>query len=140
MIPAFITKEHIVEAMRRICREDVPPRRKARDNCLVVGGSHFPPKYTISLAHEVVTGHRLRPNEFSGGAESNGFLRTRGFDIVDCNCGGSYRAGDFTPPSGVSKKTKRVNRPTRHSERCRICKIRVREILEADLRNVPDAA
>ena len=130
MIPAFITKAHIVEAMRRISREGVPPRRNGRDYCLVKDGNHFPPKYTIALAHQVATGQCLRADKFSGGSETNSYLKTRGFNIVVCNCGGSYRAGSITSPSGPSKKRTHITRPTRHSERCHECKIQVRELLE----------
>ena len=130
MIPAFITKAHIVEAMRRISGEGVPPRRNGRDYCLVKDGNHFPPKYTIALAHQVATGQCLRSDKFSGGSETNSYLKTRGFNIVVCNCGGSYRAGSITSPSGPSKKRTHITRPTRHSERCHECKIRVRELLE----------
>lgn len=128
MIPAFITKSHILEAIRRISRKGVPPRRNGRGYCLVKDGNHFPPKYTIALAHQIATGQDLRSDKFSGGSESNNFLMTRGFNIVACNCGGSYRSR-FTP-SEPSKKRSHIIRPTRHSERCYECKIRVSEILE----------
>lgn len=51
-------------------------------------GGHFPPKYTIALAHEIATGSLLGPNEFSGGAESGRFLLDRDFDVAECDCGG----------------------------------------------------
>ena len=70
MIPALITKMHIAEAIRRIRRDGVPPRRRARDYCLVTNGKHFPPKYTIAVAHQIATGKCLRPDQFSGGTES----------------------------------------------------------------------
>lgn len=130
MIPAFITKAHIVEAMHRISRDGVPPRRTGRDYCLIKGDRHFPPKYSIALAHQVATGQSLRSDKFSGGSESNRFLKARGFNIVECNCGGSYRAGSITSPSGPFEKRSHITPPTRHSERCHGCKIRVREILE----------
>ncbi|MCY3728791.1 MAG: carbon-nitrogen hydrolase family protein [Nitrospira sp.] len=130
MIPAFITKAHIVKAMRRISREGVLPRRKGRGYCLVKDGNHFPPKYTIALAHQLATGKGLRSDKFSGGPESNKFLKTRGFNIVHCNCGGSYRARSITPPSEQAKKRTHFTQPARHSERCRECKKRVREMLE----------
>ncbi|MYH03213.1 MAG: hypothetical protein F4142_11780 [Nitrospira sp. SB0675_bin_23] len=130
MIPAFITKAHIVEAMRRISRDGVPPRRTSRDYCLIKGGRHFPPKYSIALAHQVATGQSLRSDKFSGGSESNRFLKARGFNIVECNCGGSYGAGSIKSPSGPFEKRTHITPPTRHSERCRECKIRVHEILE----------
>lgn len=130
MIPAFITKAHLVEAMRRVSREGVPPRRTGRDYCLVKDGRHFPPKYTIALAHQVAKGQGLRSDKFSGGSESNNFLKAHGFDIVECNCGGSCRAGSNTSPPDLSKKRTHITRPTRHSERCHECKIRVRDLLE----------
>ena len=130
MIPAFITKAHIVEAMRRISRDGVPPRRTGRDYCLIKGGHHFPPKYSITLAHQVATGQSLRSDKFSGGSESNRFLKARGFNIVECNCGGSCGAGSIKSPSGPFEKRTHITPPTRHAERCRECKLRLRELLE----------
>ena len=51
MIPSFITKTHILEAMRRIIQEGVPTRKKSKQYCVVKDGLHFPPKYTIALAY-----------------------------------------------------------------------------------------
>ncbi|MCY4613892.1 MAG: hypothetical protein OXB94_09760 [Nitrospira sp.] len=119
-----------MEAMRRISREGVPTRRNGRGYCLVEDGRHFPPKYTIAVAHQIATGQGLRSDKFSGGSESNSFLKTRGFNIVECQCGGSCRAGSVTFSSGPSEKKTHITRPTRHSERCHECKIRVRELLE----------
>lgn len=153
MIPAFITKIHLTEALRRIVRDGIPPQRRSRKYCLVAYGNHFPPKQAISLAHAVATGEFLSPRRFSGGAESNDFLRRRGFDVVKCDCGGSVdnsrvrsavgpslrrnpamgrTAGQpgFAPSRGQSTGTEE---PTigsvRHSERCRDCKIRVSQLL-----------
>ena len=97
-IPEHITSAHIEEAIRRIIRDGVPPTRKSRNHCLATKkGEHLPPKYTISLAHEVATGKSLRWDEFHGGPPSNKFLEHRGFDVIECNCGGNVR--DFQPPS-----------------------------------------
>ena len=130
MIPAIITKAHIIEAIRRIGREGVPARRRGRDCCLATNGTHFPPKYTIALAHEVATGERLSSNEFSGGAESNGFLASRGFNVVECNCGGRNQERSATSMSGMPERRMPVAARTRHSERCPECKDRVQELLE----------
>ena len=130
MIPAIITKAHIIEAIRRIGREGVPARRRGRDYCLATNGTHFPPKYTIALAHEVATGERLSSNEFSGGAESNGFLASRGFNVVECNCGGRNQERSATSMSGMPERRMPVAARTRHSERCPECKDRVQELLE----------
>lgn len=98
MIPQDITAEHVRGAMRRIRRDGVPPGRHSRDYCLVEDGWHFPPKYTIGLACEVATGRTLRSDEFLGGQQSNGFLRSRGFCVVECkDCRG------MTSGAGVGK-------------------------------------
>ena len=129
MIPSCITSEHLVEAICRIRREGVPPRRKGRYYCLVKDGCHYPPKYTVALAHQIATGRFLPSYEFSGGGESNGFLSKRGFEIADCNCGGGYRAKTLTRRANRTRKRKFVIQQERHSEHCPDCKARVRELL-----------
>ena len=130
MIPSYITSEHLVEAICRIRREGVPPRRKGRYYCLVKDGCHYPPKYTVAMAHQIATGRFLPSHEFSGGGESNGFLSKRGFEIADCNCGGGYRAKTLTRRANRTRKRKSAKGHTRHSEHCPDCKARVRELLE----------
>ena len=123
MIPSSITRAHILEAIRRIIREGVPSRRNSRGYCLVEDGRHFPPKYTITLAHEIAKGQPLRSDKFSGGHESNSFLKSHGFDVIECGRSSSHLADSRA-------KTTPTNQPTRHSERCPDCKTRVRELLE----------
>ena len=130
MIPSVITKAHIVEAIRRINHDGVPPRRRGRGYCLVTNAEHLPPKYAIALAHQIATGEYLRSDRFSGGAESNDFLRRHGFSVVECNCGGSVHDGRVTSVSRPSERTRQAIASTRHSERCPECKRRVRELLE----------
>ena len=96
MIPELITKENLDAALRRILREGVPSRRRGRDYCLVENGTHFPPKYTIALAHLIATGEFLSSDRFSGGTESNDFLGRRDFTVVKCGCGGTRH--DLRPP------------------------------------------
>ena len=55
---------------------------------------HFPPKYTIALAHEIATGNFLSSDQFSGGDESNCFLRSCNFDVIECVCAGLHDVGD----------------------------------------------
>ena len=56
-IPPHLTAAHIKEAMQRIIRDGIPRTRRSRLHCLVTeDGRHLPPKYTISLAHQVATG------------------------------------------------------------------------------------
>ena len=130
MIPAHITDTHIVEAIRRISRDGVPPRRRARGYCLVTDGEHLPPKYTIALAHQVATGELLHSDRFSGGAESNEFLRRHGFEVVECRCGGRVQDGRVMPVSRPSTSRKGIAPSRRHSERCPECKVRVGQLLE----------
>ena len=104
MIPSFITKSHVLRAMRRISRDGVPPRRKSRVYCLIRNGRHFPPKYTIALAHEMITGRFLGSDEFEGGAEANSFLESLGFCIRECRCGGTRLTAPSSSPSGPIKR------------------------------------
>ena len=130
MIPTLITRAHIEMAIRRIIHDGIPPRRRGRAYCLVTNGVHLPPKYTIALAHQVATGERLHSDRFSGGPESNDFLRRRGFDVVACDCGGHVHRGCVTPlPSPLAHRRRTVP-SRRHSERCSACKDRVADLLE----------
>ena len=129
MIPPLITSAHIVQATQRIDSDGMPPRRRSRGYCLVTDGKHFPPKYTIAFAHRLATGEYLRSDRFSGGQESNDFLRCRGFDVIPCNCRGGHRDDRPASVSGPSETTHTIA-PARHSERCRECKRRVRGLLE----------
>ena len=130
MIPARISKKNIDTALSHILREGVPSRRRGRDYCLVADGKHFPPKYTIALAHRIATGKFLSSDRFSGGRESNDFLERRGFKVVKCGCGGASHDHGTTHASARSERKRRARSSGRHSERCPECKIRVRELLE----------
>ena len=97
----------------------------------MANGKHLPPKYTIALAHEVTTGEFLSSELFSGGVESNEFLGRRGFVVVECGCGGSVEVrGRVTFVSNPPERSSSTIASTRHPERCRDCKKRVRELLE----------
>ena len=96
----------------------------------MTNGDHLPAKYTIALAHQVATGEWLRPDRFSGGRESNEFLRRRGFEVSECDCGGSAHSARVAPVPDPSARGERTTPSRRHSERCPTCKIRVAELLE----------
>lgn len=130
MIPSCIKAEHLDKAICRIRRDGVPPHRKGRYYCLVKDHCHYPPKYTVALAHEIATGRFLDSNRFSGGAESNGFLRKRGYEITDCNCGGINYASPSPIHAGRLRKSKSVIQKQNHNEHCPACKVRVRDLLE----------
>ena len=94
----------------------------------MTNGKHLPPKYTIALAHRVALGQPLRPGQFSGGRESNDFLRSRGFAVVKCGCGGNVRDATCVPEPEPTTQTKPT--PGQHSERCAECKTRVVQLLD----------
>ena len=116
--------------MSRIRWEGVPPRRGSRGYCLVADGKHYPPKYTIALAHGIATDEFLSSDRFSGGTESNEFLRNLGFHVVECTCGGARHDHHPTQANVLSVQKRRSVSPKLHSERCPECKIRMRELLE----------
>ena len=131
MIPECITRAHIAEAIQRIIRDGFPPQRRGRGYCLVADGKHLPPKYTISLAHQVALGKWLHPDQFSGGQESNGFLRRRGFKVAGCACGGSVLNDTVAPePFPLLARGKQKTPSSHQGERCPACKVRVAELLK----------
>jgi SOS response associated peptidase (SRAP) len=58
----------------------VPKHREARRYEVTVNGHNYPPKYLISIASQRV-GRPLKPDEFGGGVETNGFLSRLGFAV-----------------------------------------------------------
>ena len=104
MIPKLITKKNIDTALSHVLHEGVPSRRRGRDYCLVADGKHFPPKYTIALAHRIATGEFLSSDRFSGGRESNDFLERRGFDVIKCDCGGVRHDRRRSPATARSER------------------------------------
>ena len=88
MIPRQLERAHIAEAIGRILRDGVPRQRRSRGHCMVAEGVHLPPKYVVSVAHEVATGEPLPWNRFHGGRMSNAFVEQRGFEVIACTCGG----------------------------------------------------
>lgn len=83
MIPKEIDREHILQAMEAVRADGVPSNRNSRKYDISFEECTYPPKYVICLASKEVLGRELRPQEFNGGEEANGFLRMRGFRIVD---------------------------------------------------------
>lgn len=88
-IPSTIARDHILKAIHEINELGVPDRRKSTNYCLIYEQMHYPPKYVISIAARYATGEELGPHEFYGGEGSgraNMFLRSRGFEVVECKC------------------------------------------------------
>ena len=83
MIPRKITKEHLIVAADIIDREGVPKMRQSTRYNVLVKGKKYPPKYIIAIASKLATGKMISSQSYNGGAESNSFLRKRGFSITD---------------------------------------------------------
>jgi hypothetical protein len=81
MIPKNIRKTHVISAVREIDLNGIPPGRGSNKFDLVFNGKKYPPKYTLSLANRYANGRQLRPSSFSGGQETNNFLKGLGFVI-----------------------------------------------------------
>lgn len=79
--------------MGRIKQVGVPAGRGSTKFCLVSDGVHYPPKYVLALAARHVLGRELRPDEFSGGPQTNAVLTDLGFSVISCPCGGRREAG-----------------------------------------------
>ncbi len=95
IIPSSISRDHILKAMHEIDQRGVPDRRKSTSYCLVHEQRHYPPKYVISAAARYAIGRELGPHEFYGGEGygcANVFLRSRGFEIVECKCDKAFLA------------------------------------------------
>lgn len=83
MIPKNITADHILRAIKEIdLGRKVPSDREAHKFHLKYNGKVYPPKFVISLANKYANGEELPPSKFSGGDETNPFLRARGFEVA----------------------------------------------------------
>lgn len=111
MIPTVIKKEHVLKAIEFIDKNGVPKNRLSKKFFLIYKGRKYPPKYVVSLAYKFVSGRELDPERFSGGIETNTFLRKLGFKIEEI----------------TSSKT--VVTKTGHGERCYRCKKVVEQML-----------
>jgi len=83
MIPKNIHSEHVLKAIEEIKRTGIPEGRSSKKFLVEFNGIFYPPKYIISLANKYANGEELNPSGFSGGTESNDFLRVLGFKIVE---------------------------------------------------------
>ena len=123
MIPKNIRKEHIIKAIEEIKKSGIPKDRYSRKFLLEFEGEFYPPKYVVSLANKYANGVELDPSAFSGGRETNDFLRALGFRIVKVSV-----AVKAVKPTAKRAKVKPPK--IRHDERCRRCKETIRRLLE----------
>jgi 5-methylcytosine-specific restriction enzyme A len=80
-IPKNINVEHVVKAIDIIDRQGVAENRESTKYVIVFNDKHFPPKYVISIANKFANGTELSASDFSGGDETNKFLKSLGFMI-----------------------------------------------------------
>lgn len=83
MIPKNIYREHILKAIEEIEKVGIPVGRSSKKYRLEFNSKYYPPKYIITLANKYANGNELDSSEFSGGSETNTFLRVLGFKIIN---------------------------------------------------------
>jgi 5-methylcytosine-specific restriction protein A len=83
MIPKNINREHINRAIKEIDQNGVPSDRHSVKWSVKYQENLYPPKYLISIANTYANGDEWDPSEFSGGDETNNFLNSLGFKIVN---------------------------------------------------------
>jgi MoxR-like ATPase len=80
-----IAKEHILKALAAIDQNGVPWHRQSTKFDLIYNEKKYPPKYAVSLAFGIATGKEL--HGFTGGEETNGFLKSFGLEIKEKTVG-----------------------------------------------------
>jgi hypothetical protein len=82
MIPQSITRAHLLHALELLKNGQhvVPVPRRQKKFDLFFENKRYAPKYTVALAYKDISGHKL--HDFTGGAETNNFLASRGFSVV----------------------------------------------------------
>ena len=130
MIPQNIRKEHIISALDEIRNKGVPKGRDSKKYKLISDGQPFPPKYVVSLANKYANGEELDPSVFNGGAETNSYLESRGFRVVNVSSPGKPLKISIGPT--IIPEQPHEVRKSKHDERCPECK----KIVEAMLRKL----
>jgi 5-methylcytosine-specific restriction protein A len=82
-IPAKITREHILLAIKEIEATGYPEKNESRKYDLIFNDKSYPPKIVLSYASKYATGSVLDVSGFSGEEQfANKFLKERGFEIT----------------------------------------------------------
>jgi 5-methylcytosine-specific restriction protein B len=78
-----IKREHVLEALKEIDRDGIPPDARSTTYDLIEGQHRYPPKLVLSLASKHASGVEFDRSLFSGGEASPAFalLRKLGFHI-----------------------------------------------------------
>lgn len=82
MIPNNISEENIFKALSWIDSHGVPREHISTKFSLVLEGKLYPTKYVITIANVFANGSQHSPALFSGGDETNNFLKRYGFIII----------------------------------------------------------
>lgn len=82
MIPDNIDVKHIYLALELVDQEGYAEKYKSTKHDLIHNGTRYPPKYIVSQAYKFVSGSPFPVGNFSGGDQTNNFLKSRGFSIV----------------------------------------------------------
>ena len=123
MIPNNIKMDYIFKAIHEINRGGIPTGRESKKFNMIFEGKVYPPKYVISLANKYANGKELESSNFSGGQETNRYLKRFGFEIVEIFPSSSQSS----KPTYEKKKIKRFGFP--HNERCPKCKLTIEKML-----------
>jgi copper chaperone CopZ len=124
MISKNITREHILKAIKEVDNQGVPAGRTSRKFLLEFKGKEYPAKYLISIANKYANGRELDSEDFSGGKESNEFLRSRDFSII------GFKGKTDHEERKEGRFEYFVSKEDSHDERCAKCKEAVRKLLE----------
>ncbi len=77
-LPDKITKQHILEAIENIEKENLPLKPSSKYD-VIINGKAYPPKEVMRHAHRIANGNREW--QLSGGEPTNKYLSNFGFDI-----------------------------------------------------------
>ncbi|MBM4333384.1 MAG: hypothetical protein FJ117_19555 [Deltaproteobacteria bacterium] len=130
MISSNIEREHIIKAIREIDSNGILPGRESRSFLLIFEGKRYPPKYVLSLANKFANGEELDPSRFSGGQETNNFLKRLRFDIVEISSSRTI-GKSISSPKRTFERTQKG-----HDERCTECKKTIEGMLKEIYGNV----
>lgn len=125
MIPKNISRYHILQAIQEINKNGVPPNRDSRQYSLNYLGRLLPPKYVVSLANDFANGEMLSSNIFNGGLETNSFLASRGFEIIN------KQSSSHIKDTKIRKKELNLKPKKKHNERCQDCKKTIKKMLKS---------
>lgn len=78
-----IKAEHVIQALKEIDKDEIPPDARSTTYDLIYGDRRYPPKLVLSLASRYASGREFDRSLFSGGEASPAFalLRKLGFQI-----------------------------------------------------------